>query len=107
MIFHRPTNDPAGVNVQDESQIEEAFSRGDVVGDVRHLNLVHLRGREGPFYQRSCAGAALLLRRVVPFLLLLRMQPRSPALGMSLSTRLRPQRVPSALSSACTLGEDP
>jgi hypothetical protein len=57
-----------------------------------------------PLLTGSSAGRSLLLRRVLP-LLLPRVQPRSPAWRMSLSTRLREQRVPSVLDPTWTLGD--
>ena len=55
-------------------------------------------------FRRSSAATDLLSRRVVP-LLLPRMRPRSRAWRMSLSTRLRERRIPSARNSVWTLGE--
>ena len=54
--------------------------------------------------RRSYATADLLPSRVVA-LLWTHMQPRSPAWRMSLSTRLRSQRISSVLKARCTLGD--
>lgn len=105
VILHRPTDHPTRVDIEDEGQIEEAFPRGDL-GDIRHPDPVHLRGREAPLdriFDRKIAPAptgAPSSPAALP-----RVQPRSPAWRMSLSTRLREQRVPSVLEPTWTLGD--
>src|SRR5215213_7726533 len=52
---HRPTDDPSGVGVQDEGQLEEAFlSR--YVGDVRQSDPVRTTGNEVPAKQVRCGS---------------------------------------------------
>ena len=51
MAFHRPPDDPARVDVEDEGQIQEAFPRGDV-RDVCYPDLVYFRGREAALKKR-------------------------------------------------------
>ena len=50
MRLHRPPDDPPGVDIEDEGQVQEAFLGGDIC-NVRYPDLVHLRGHGSSFYE--------------------------------------------------------
>src|SRR3712207_6056813 len=103
VVLHRPPDDPSRMDIQDVKARWRKPSR--VATHVMSATQTLSASVAANFlFTRSSAGATLLARWVVP-LLRPRMQPRSPASLMSLSTRLRLQRVPSAFNSACTLGD--